>query len=585
MRRTTLTTLLAAAVFLLAPAAQAFANGTLTVNIEGIEGGSGEVSSVGGIAPFGGEGEPPIECSGPPKTGSCVDKMEEVEPEVYFSGLHAIPAPGFEVVAWEVEGGLSEGYCPYTFTEDPNDCLVLAFGEEPEPTVTAYFGPEVITFPLTVNKSGTGEGTVTSSPAGIDCGSECEAEFKEGEEVTLTATPEAGSEFSGWSGDCSGTSPCVVTISEAKEVTASFEALPEFPLEITIEGTGSGEVSCQVEGGPTEPCAAEYFEGAEVALVPEAEAGSEFTGWAGDCTGTGACELVIDEAKEVTASFDLEQEALTVQVEGPGKITAPEDIDCPGVCAGSYNFGEEVTLTATPDSQAELVEWTGPSAGSCAGTSTPTCEVEMDEDKTVKAIFAAKPQFLLTVTKAGTGSGTVTSSPAGINCGPVCKAPFVEETEVTLTATAASGSTFTGFSGACSGPEACKVTMSEARSVTATFAANSTPTPTPTPTPAGEGKAKVGAVAKVKGGKAALKLTCTGEGPCKGSLKLSAKLKSGGKLKALTIGKGSFSLAKGAKATLKVKLSGPAKQALAKGPLKAKVKGSGVIASTVKLKA
>jgi len=117
--------------------------------------------------------------------------------------------------------------------------------------------------------------------------------------------------------------------------------------------------------------------------------------------------------------------------------------------------------------------------------------------------------------------------------------------------------------------------MSQSRSVTATF--EKAPTPV-------AGTAVVAGTAKVKGGKAQLKLTCTGEGPCKGSLKLTAKIKSGGKTKNLTIGKGSFSLAAGAKKTLKVKLSGPAKKALAKGPLKAKVKGSGVRTSTVKLK-
>jgi hypothetical protein len=119
--------------------------------------------------------------------------------------------------------------------------------------------------------------------------------------------------------------------------------------------------------------------------------------------------------------------------------------------------------------------------------------------------------------------------------------------------------------------------MSQSRSVTATF--EKAPTPPPV-----AGTAVVAGTAKVKGGKAQLKLTCTGEGPCKGSLKLTAKIKSGGKTKSLTIGKGSFSLAAGAKKTLKVKLSGPAKKALTKGPLKAKVKGSGVRASTVKLK-
>ncbi|HEX7244260.1 MAG TPA: PQQ-dependent sugar dehydrogenase [Solirubrobacterales bacterium] len=78
-------------------------------------------------------------------------------------------------------------------------------------------------FTLKLKKEGTGTGTVTSSPAGISCGGTCSFEFAEGKEVTLTATPEGGSTFAGWSGSgCSGTSTCKVTMSAAKEVTATF---------------------------------------------------------------------------------------------------------------------------------------------------------------------------------------------------------------------------------------------------------------------------------------------------------------------------------------------------------------------------
>lgn len=80
----------------------------------------------------------------------------------------------------------------------------------------------------------------------------------------------------------------------------------------------------------------------------------------------------------------------------------------------------------------------------------------------------------LTVTKAGTGAGTVTSSPAGVNCGSTCYCDFAYNTPVTLTATATSPSTFTGWSGeGCSGTGTCQVTMDQARNVTASF--NSSP--------------------------------------------------------------------------------------------------------------
>jgi uncharacterized repeat protein (TIGR02543 family) len=81
------------------------------------------------------------------------------------------------------------------------------------------------------------------------------------------------------------------------------------------------------------------------------------------------------------------------------------------------------------------------------------------------------------------GSGTVTSSPAGINCGATCAADFAYLTTVTLTAAPAAGWTFTGWSGACTGIVTCTVTMSQARSVTATFTSDVGPTPPPPPLP------------------------------------------------------------------------------------------------------
>ena len=77
---------------------------------------------------------------------------------------------------------------------------------------------------LTVTKAGTGSGTVTSSPAGINCGSDCSESYASGTNVTLTAAPGAGSTFAGWSGACSGTGSCAVTMSAARSVTATFNA-------------------------------------------------------------------------------------------------------------------------------------------------------------------------------------------------------------------------------------------------------------------------------------------------------------------------------------------------------------------------
>lgn len=98
-------------------------------------------------------------------------------------------------------------------------------------TVTARFdssGPPPTPTPapgnvtLSVTKAGTGTGTVSSAPSGISCGATCSAQFAQGTSVTLSATPDSGVTFSGWSGACSGTGSCAVTLSANTSATATF---------------------------------------------------------------------------------------------------------------------------------------------------------------------------------------------------------------------------------------------------------------------------------------------------------------------------------------------------------------------------
>jgi phospholipase C len=108
-------------------------------------------------------------------------------------------------------------------------CLILAAGclfgcgsagSNPDPNPT----PTPTSYQLTVQHSGPGGGTVTSSPAGINCGQTCSASFQSGTAVTLTAAAESGSVFGGWSGGCTGTGTCSVTLSANASVTATFNA-------------------------------------------------------------------------------------------------------------------------------------------------------------------------------------------------------------------------------------------------------------------------------------------------------------------------------------------------------------------------
>lgn len=104
---------------------------------------------------------------------------------------------------------------------------------------------------LTVSRSGAGGGTVTSNPAGIDCGSTCTWNFDEGTSVTLTATPASGSTFSGWSGACSGTGACTVTMNGTKSVTATFASGSGGSGSATGSGTGGATGGDEAAAGDT----------------------------------------------------------------------------------------------------------------------------------------------------------------------------------------------------------------------------------------------------------------------------------------------------------------------------------------------
>ena len=211
------------------------------------------------------------------------------------------------------------------------------------------------------------------------------------------------------------------------------------------------------------------------------------------CTSPGPGELG-DAIGAQNAAANLDLNALTVTVGGGGNVSSLDKvISCGNKCYGVYNPGSAVTLTAKADSGSAFSGW----SGACIGNAS-TCAVTLDAESAVTATFTTivagggggggggggaggggggggagagggATTFTLSIGKAN--SGTVTSTPAGVNCGNACAAKFGAGNAVALVATPPPGLAFVGWSGACTGvdPNACTVTMNADTKVQASF--------------------------------------------------------------------------------------------------------------------
>ncbi len=513
--RSALLTVIATA-FLLVPAAQASAFDA-TIDIEGS--GSGTVEGFTFSEP--GEVEGEINCSGPPPTGDC-------ESSFGTSGnvnVTAVPDPGSEFVGWSLEGGQVGIGCEGTETE------CLAFAEEESFTLTAVFDEEPVEgFTATIDIEGSGSGTVegfTFSEPGevegeINCSGppptgDCESSFGTSGNVNVTAVPDPGSEFVGWSLEggqvgigCEGTETECLAFAEEESftLTAVFDEEPVegFTATIDIEGSGSGTVEGftfsepgEVEGEincsgppPTGDCESSFGTSGNVNVTAVPDPGSEFVGWSLEggqvgigCEGTETECLAFaeEESFTLTAVFDeepVEGFTATIDIEGSGSGTVEGftfsepgevegEINCSGPpptgdCESSFGTSGNVNVTAVPDPGSEFVGWSleGGQVGiGCEGTETECLAFAEEESFTLTAVFDEEPVegFTATIDIEGSGSGTVegfTFSEPGevegeINCsGPPptgdCESSFGTSGNVNVTAVPDPGSEFVGWS-------------------------------------------------------------------------------------------------------------------------------------------
>jgi Carboxypeptidase regulatory-like domain/Divergent InlB B-repeat domain len=333
--------------------------------------------------------------------GTCSGAYEEGG----YAFLTATPAPHYELTGWT---GCAR--------ESAGECWVST---EAAAQATATFAP--IVRRLEVATSGNGSGTVTSSPAGIDCGSECSTSALDGETVTLTASPVSHSEFTGWSGGgCTGVGTCEVTLESDPVVTADFTKITH-RVSVAVTGSGSvvdsesGRLACGESEGT---CSAEYDEGTEVTLTARPDQFHQLIGWTGCTTSSGdECQVTVDAAAQIGVTFApiVHQLSITKIGTGSGTVTSPVGFTCGPTCALGIDEGTGAFLRAVPDPGSEFTGWSGACTGAGAG-----CFVPMLQDTSVVADFTAKPSD-----SGVTGGGGSSGSPVtpGSTSSPVSPTP------------------------------------------------------------------------------------------------------------------------------------------------------------------
>ena len=198
---------------------------------------------------------------------------------------------------------------------------------------------------------------------------------------------------------------------------------------------------------------------------------------------TAVSIAVTVKATDTTSASGSTSFAWTVNP-APNTVTVTN----PGSQTGTVGTAVNLQIKATDSDLGQTLTYSasglpaGVSINSSSGLITGTPTTAWSGNVTVEATDATTasgstsfswkvtaPQETLTVTKSGPGSGAITSSPAGISCGPTCSHAYTKGTTVTLTAAPAGGSSFTGWSGACSGTGTCSITMDTAASANAMF--------------------------------------------------------------------------------------------------------------------
>jgi hypothetical protein len=335
-------------------------------------------------------------------------------------------------------------------------------------------------FTLTLRKNG--NGGVVSSPAGIDCGSDCSETYTKGSSVTLTATPEAGSSFVSWGGACAGNYglTCSLTMNASQSVTVNTATLTTY-TKIANNGSDLPDSAQLGSGAGYWACTRANSSGlvwevktADGGLRDQSKTYTNYDGSYGSSSQIAAASNSLGFATAVNSSA----------------LCGFSDWRMPGV-GELYGLVDKSTTprinpTYFPNTPSSNF-WSGsPNAYNSNNawyvnfSNGGVSYLNRGNDYQVRLVRGGQSlgTFALSLSVSGSGSGTLSADDGSLNCtraagttSGVCSTSLFTGATVTLTATPASGSGFSGWGGACSassGPT-CTVTMDAAKSVSAVF--------------------------------------------------------------------------------------------------------------------
>jgi hypothetical protein len=345
---------------------------------------------------------------------------------------------------------------------------------------------------LVVYKGGTGLGTITSEPVGIDCGMTCTASFAQNTVVTLTATPDASSLFAGWCGACLGAGPCVLTMDETRNTRAVFI---DTSAILALDDFESGAGQWTVESGAWTISMADSqvystSQTVGVSFARSVISNAHTSGWTDyvfrarvkPLVGQYAMLMVRYQNANNHYFMDLRTDNGKIEIKkmvNGSSGSALKSVSA-GITAGTWYTAElevvgaqlrgylngVLVITATDP----LVNPPFMTGG--VGVGTLNNSAEFDDVQ----VASLAPIYTLTVQRAGSGSGAVSSTPFGLDCDLNCVAGFNGGAVVALVAAPDPGSTFAGWlGGGCSGTGSCTITLNANKSVTAVFSSVSEP--------------------------------------------------------------------------------------------------------------